>query len=89
MVTDGSVYFGANDDEGNTNETAKFANAVALVWRWTGDHGFRDDLYDFSLPRACTTSPTRSTPTRTAGPRASGTSSARGWARRSSTTPST
>ena len=36
----------------------------------------------------CGTSP-RSTPTATAGPRASATSSATGWARRSSTTPST
>ena len=47
VVTDGSVYFGANDDAGNTNETAEFANAVALVWRWTGDDAFRDEMYDF------------------------------------------
>jgi hypothetical protein len=48
IVTDGSVYFGANTDPGNTDESAKFASAVALVWRWTGDNRFRDDLYDFS-----------------------------------------
>ena len=48
IVTDGSVYFGANTDAGNTDESAKFASAVALVWRWTGDNRFRDDLYDFS-----------------------------------------
>jgi hypothetical protein len=48
-VTDGSVYFGANTDPGNTDETAKFPSAVALVWRWTGDDGFRDDLYDFTV----------------------------------------
>ena len=26
----------------------KFPSAVALVWRWTGDNRFRDQLYDFS-----------------------------------------
>ena len=46
VVTDGSVYFGANADAGNTDETAKFPSAVALVWRWTGDDRLRDDLYD-------------------------------------------
>jgi hypothetical protein len=46
VVTDGSVYFGANADAGNTDETAKFPSAVALVWRWTGDDRFRDELYD-------------------------------------------
>ncbi|MCM2579619.1 hypothetical protein [Streptomyces meridianus] len=49
MTPDGSVYYGANDDPGNTDETAKFPSAVALVWRWTGDEAFRDDLYDFSV----------------------------------------
>lgn len=48
VVTDGSVYFGANEDAGNTDESVKFPSAVALVWRWTGDNRFRDDLYDFS-----------------------------------------
>ena len=48
IVTDGSVYFGANTDAGNTDESVKFASAVALVWRWTGDNRFRDRLYDFS-----------------------------------------
>ena len=48
VVTDGSVYFGANDDKGNTDESVKFPSAVALVWRWTGDNRFRDDLYDLS-----------------------------------------
>ncbi len=47
-VTDGSVYFGLNDEKGDIDETAKFPNAVAMVWRWTGDSKFRDDLYDFS-----------------------------------------
>ena len=48
IVTDGSVYFGANTDDGNTDESVKFPSAVALVWRWSGDDRFRDDLYDFS-----------------------------------------
>ena len=26
----------------------KFPSAVALVWRWTGDNTFRDNMYDFS-----------------------------------------
>jgi glycogen debranching enzyme len=47
VVTDGSVYWGTNADPGNTNETAQFATAVDLLWRWTGDNGFRDEMYDF------------------------------------------
>ncbi len=49
VTPDGQVYFGANDDAGNTDETAKFPSAVALVWRWTGDDRFRDEMYDFSV----------------------------------------
>jgi hypothetical protein len=48
VVTDGSVYFGSNADAGNTDETAKFPSAVALIWRWTGDDTFRDEMYGFS-----------------------------------------
>ena len=33
VVTDGSVYFGADEDAGNTDETAKFPSALALAWR--------------------------------------------------------
>ena len=47
-VTDGSVYFGLNDEPGDIDETAKFADAVAMVWRWTGDSSFRDQMYDFT-----------------------------------------
>src|SRR2546430_3274224 len=47
-VTDGSVYFGLNDEPGDIDETAKFPNAVAMVWRWTGDSSFRDQMYDFT-----------------------------------------
>lgn len=57
-VSDGSVYFG-HDSQGtgsdgsatndfNTDETVKFPSAVALVWRWTGDNHFRDQMYDFT-----------------------------------------
>ncbi len=49
VVPDGSVYFGANSDPGNTDETAKFPSAVALVWRWTGDNAFRDEMYPFAV----------------------------------------
>jgi glycogen debranching enzyme len=48
VVTEGSVYFGSNADPGNTDETAKFPSAVALIWRWTGDDAFRDEMYDFT-----------------------------------------
>jgi hypothetical protein len=49
VTPDGAVYFGANDDPGNTDETAKFPSAVALVWRWTGDAAFRDEMYPFAV----------------------------------------
>ena len=48
VVADGSVYFGNLAHAGNTDETAKFPSMVALIWRWTGDDAFRDDLYDFA-----------------------------------------
>ncbi len=48
VVTDGTVFFGSNADDGNTDETAKFPSAVALIWRWTGDNDFRDEMYGFS-----------------------------------------
>ncbi len=46
-VTDGSVYYGLNDEPGDIDETAKFPDAVAMIWRWTGDNAFRDEMYDF------------------------------------------
>lgn len=49
VVPDGSVYFGANSDPGNTDETVKFPSTVALVWRWTGDNAFRDQMYGFAV----------------------------------------
>ncbi|MBV9382607.1 MAG: hypothetical protein JO242_18350, partial [Streptosporangiaceae bacterium] len=47
-VTDGSVYYGLNDEPGDIDETAKFPDAVAMVWRWTGDSAFRDQMYAFT-----------------------------------------
>jgi hypothetical protein len=49
IVGDGSVYYGALSSAGNTDETAKFPSLVALIWRWTGDDAFRDDLYPFTV----------------------------------------
>ena len=58
-VADGSIWFGhdsrrTNPDgsisyDFNTDETVKFPSTVALLWRWTGDDRFRDDLYDFAV----------------------------------------
>jgi len=58
-VSDGSIWFGhdsqtTNPDgtktnDFNTDETVKFPSTVALIWRWTGDNSFRDQLYDFSV----------------------------------------
>jgi hypothetical protein len=53
-VTDGSIWFGHDSvnatgtNDFNTDETVKFASAVALIWRWTGDNRFRDEMYDFA-----------------------------------------
>ena len=60
-VSDGSVWFGHNSqtttnpdgtttttNDFNTDETIKFPSAVALLWRWTGDNAFRDEMYDFA-----------------------------------------
>ncbi len=49
VTPDGSVYFGANADAGNTDESSKYPSAVALVWRWTGDRAFLKDLYPASV----------------------------------------
>lgn len=47
IVSDGSVYFGDNSAPGDTNETPQFATAVDLLWCWSGDDAFRDEMYDF------------------------------------------
>jgi hypothetical protein len=58
VVADGSVWHGKGtytpDAAGNlvpdfnTDEIVKFPGAVALIWRWTGDDGFRDEMLDFT-----------------------------------------
>ena len=48
VTPDGAVYFGADADPGNTDESSKYPSAVALVWRWTGDQDFLNDLYPAS-----------------------------------------
>jgi hypothetical protein len=47
IVTDGSIYFGTDAQNGDVNETAEFATAAATLWRWSGDNSVRDDNYDF------------------------------------------
>jgi hypothetical protein len=49
IICDGSVHFGNNPAPGDTNETALFATAVDLLWRWSGDEGLRDEMYEFIL----------------------------------------
>ncbi|HET9649937.1 MAG TPA: glycogen debranching protein [Microlunatus sp.] len=59
VVSDGSIWFGhdsrqKNPDgtiayDFNTDETVKFPSTVALLWRWTGDTAFLNDMYDFSV----------------------------------------
>ena len=49
VTPDGAVYFGANADPGNTDESSKYPSAVALVWRWTGDEKFLSDVYPASV----------------------------------------
>ena len=59
VVADGSVWYGKDqrslnpttgeiDYDFNTDEIVKFPGAVALIWRWTGDDGFRDEMLDFT-----------------------------------------
>jgi hypothetical protein len=53
-VSDGSIWYGHDSqtngvNDFNTDETVKFPSAVALVWRWTGDNKFRDEMYNFSI----------------------------------------
>jgi hypothetical protein len=58
VVADGSVWYGndsrhTNPDgtisyDFNTDEIVKFPGAVALIWRWTGDDRFRDEMLDFT-----------------------------------------
>ena len=58
VVADGSIWYGKDLREldpatntvkyyFNTDEIVKFPAAVALIWRWTGDDRFRDEMLDF------------------------------------------
>jgi hypothetical protein len=59
VVSDGSIWFGhdsrhTNPDgsiayDFNTDETVKFPSTVALLWRWTGDKAFLNEMYNFSV----------------------------------------
>ena len=58
VVADGSVWHGKDQqspnangvlvNDFNTDEIVKFPGAVALIWRWTGDNRFRDEMLDFT-----------------------------------------
>ena len=70
-VSNGAVYFGHNSqttsgatktNDFNTDETIKFPSAVALVWRWTGDNAFRDEMYSFAVRGMHTIAKDYSTP---------------------------
>ena len=37
VTPDGAVFFGADADAGNTDESSKYPSAVNLVYKWTGD----------------------------------------------------
>jgi glycogen debranching enzyme len=49
VAGDGSVYFGNNAAKGDANEIGLFASAVDLIWRWSGDDAFRDEMYAFII----------------------------------------
>ena len=48
VTPDGAVFFGADADAGNTDESSKYPSAVNLVYKWTGDRRFLMDLYPAS-----------------------------------------
>ena len=48
VTPDGAVFFGADADAGNTDESSKYPSAVNLVYKWTGDRRFLKDLYPAS-----------------------------------------
>ncbi len=43
----GAVYFGDNSNPGDINETAQFAIAAGLVWRWSGNSSVLRNNYTF------------------------------------------
>lgn len=47
VTFDGTVTYGTIRDAGNADETPLLATASELIWRWSGDVGFRDEMYGF------------------------------------------
>jgi hypothetical protein len=47
VTATGAVYYGDTSDPGDINETAQFAIAADLTWRWSGDNAVLADNYKF------------------------------------------
>jgi hypothetical protein len=47
VTATGAVYYGDTTEPGDINETAQFAIAADLVWRWSGDNAVLADNYKF------------------------------------------
>jgi hypothetical protein len=47
VTSTGAVYYGDNTEPGDINETAQFAIAAGVIWRWSGDQAFLRDNYAF------------------------------------------
>ena len=88
VTPDGAVYFGANDEAGNTDETVEVPERRRAALAVDRRQRFPGRDVRLHRPEHAVRDP-RSTRTATAGRRGSATSSARAWVRRSSTTRST
>jgi glycogen debranching enzyme len=47
ITATGAVYYGDTTEPGDINETAQFAIAADLTWRWSGDNAVLADNYKF------------------------------------------
>jgi hypothetical protein len=47
ITSTGAVYYGDNTEPGDINETAQFAIAAGLTWRWSGDNAVLRQNYAF------------------------------------------
>ncbi len=47
ITSTGAVYHGDTTEPGDINETAQFAIAADLTWRWSGDNAVLADSYKF------------------------------------------
>jgi hypothetical protein len=47
ITSTGAVYYGDTTEPGDINETAQFAIAADLVWKWSGDNSVLTDNYKF------------------------------------------